>query len=62
MSEQEGTIPENTEENVEDMTELLESIHIFSLSSSQIPVQQKSIVLSDLVKLSPPNVYALFFF
>ncbi|CAO3637271.1 unnamed protein product [Mucor hiemalis] len=56
MSEQEETMPENAEENVEDMTELLESIHIFSLSSSQIPVQQKSVVLSDLVKLSPPNL------
>lgn len=62
MSERDETIQESTVENVEDMTDLLDAIHIFSLSSSQIPVQQKAITLSDLVKLSTSNVCLAFLY
>jgi hypothetical protein len=44
------------QENLEDIAALLDSVHIFTSSSSQIPTQQKSLVLQDLVKLSLPNV------
>lgn len=60
MSERVETISESAEDNMEDVTELLDAIHIFSLSSSQIPVQQNAITLSDLVKLSTPKVRLLF--
>lgn len=40
----------------EDISRLLESLSIFTLSSSQIPTKQKSIVLQDLIKLTLPNV------
>lgn len=56
MSERVETISESAEDNMEDVTELLDAIHIFSLSSSQIPVQQNAITLSDLVKLSTPKL------
>lgn len=54
--EEETTATEEEEEDLQDITALLDSVHIFTSSSSQIPVQQKSLVLQNLVKLSLPNV------
>jgi hypothetical protein len=51
-----STTNEDVETNLEDLTKVLDSLQIFSLSSSQIPTKQKSLLLSDLVKLSLPDV------
>ncbi|KAI9366610.1 hypothetical protein BD770DRAFT_376609 [Pilaira anomala] len=40
----------------EDISRLLESLSIFTLSSSQIPTKQKSVVLQNLIKLTFPNL------
>lgn len=56
VEKEEETIATEEEEDLQDISALLDSVHIFTSSSSQIPVQQKSLVLQNLVKLSLPNV------
>lgn len=51
-----STTNEDVETNLEDLTKVLYSLQIFALSSSQVPTEQKSLLLSDLVKLSLPDV------
>lgn len=48
--------PEEEETNTEDLSDLLDSLSVFTLSGSQIPTEKKTRALRNLIELSLPNV------
>ncbi|KAI9265374.1 hypothetical protein EDC94DRAFT_604682, partial [Helicostylum pulchrum] len=48
--------PEEEETNTEDLSDLLDSLSVFTLSGSQIPTEKKTRALRNLIELSLPNL------